>query len=242
MLFRSRTSSRSDLYLLRLGSFRQAGVTTNGRVRLRQEVSFFANRGDTDLDLVYDDARSLAELAAGNEERSGRRVEIYGRRRVSPAVDLTARGERSRDRTSSDTFASRRFDLRVWRVVPGVAVRATARATVRGSADVAWKTDRDGDRSARLVRMPVSLRVARSRRMDAVVRAEIADVAVSGVAAGLAAFELTDGRGDGRSYLWGLTVQGAITGSLRATLAYDGRAPSSGPVIHTGRFQLSAVC
>jgi hypothetical protein len=57
----------------------------------------------------------------------------------------------------------------------------------------------------------------------------------------LSLFELTDGRGPGTSALWGLDAQIGLTDRLRATVAYDGRAPSGAPVVQTVRLQLSAV-
>ena len=62
-----------------------------------------------------------------------------------------------------------------------------------------------------------------------------------GTANGLTSFELTEGRGPGTSYLWGLVGQYTINSLLRASLFYDGRAPADAPVIHTVRMQLSAV-
>ena len=62
-----------------------------------------------------------------------------------------------------------------------------------------------------------------------------------GSATGLAAFELTDGRGAGTSYLWGGTLQYSINAFLRASATYDGRAPAEAPPLHTVRMQVTAV-
>ena len=75
-------------------------------------------------------------------------------------------------------------------------------------------------------------------------RAEVAHVQLEqpdGRAVGLAQYELTEGRGPGTSFLWGLNGQYAINSYLRATFSYDGRAPAEAPTLHTVRVQLSAL-
>jgi hypothetical protein len=69
----------------------------------------------------------------------------------------------------------------------------------------------------------------------------VAHVRLDGTAIGLAEFELTDGRGPGTSYLWGIQGQYHLNEYLRATLQYDGRLPDGLSAIHTMRMQLSAV-
>ena len=53
-------------------------------------------------------------------------------------------------------------------------------------------------------------------------------------------YELTEGRGAGQSWMWHLHVDVRLTEVMTATLRYDGRRPSTGETIHTGRFHLTA--
>ena len=83
-----------------------------------------------------------------------------------------------------------------------------------------------------------------ARRLQLSARFEVASVTLDetdGPAVGLAQFELTDGRGPGTSFLWGLNGQYALNRFLRASFSYDGRAPADAPTLHTVRMQLSAV-
>ena len=238
---RSRTGRRTDVYLLRLSTFRTPGLTASGRLRLRQDVSLFDPGSGIRMDAAFQETRSLSELAAGVETRLGRLAESTLSFPVTDALDTSVRVAVDRSATDSERFASRRFDLVSRRIEPGLTVRGDP-VTVRVSAEVARKTESVGDRSATLFRVPLSVRWARAGRSDVTGRLEVADIQVSGPpAVGLAGFELTDGRGAGRSALWGLSAQLFLTASLRATVAYDGRAPSEGRVIHTGRIQVSAL-
>ena len=92
-----------------------------------------------------------------------------------------------------------------------------------------------------MVKIPIELRIQRARRFQLFGRLETASVALTGQASGLASFELTDGRGAGRSYLWNATGEYLISRYLRASLSYDGRSPASAPTLHTVRMQLSAT-
>src|SRR5690606_10711740 len=98
------------------------------------------------------------------------------------------------------------------------------------------------EREAQILIVPFSVRVQAAHRLQVLVRAERADVSVSGPeTAGQALFELTERRGPGTSYLWTVSGDYGINRYLRASLLYEGRAPADVPVIHNVRFQLSAV-
>jgi hypothetical protein len=99
----------------------------------------------------------------------------------------------------------------------------------------------DGTRSATVFRTPLEIRFNRARRLQISARIERADVQLDGDAVGYAAFELTDGRGPGTSYLWNVSGQYTINRLIRSSFFYDGRAPADAPTIHTVRAQFSLV-
>jgi hypothetical protein len=79
------------------------------------------------------------------------------------------------------------------------------------------------------------------RKAQVTTRFEVAFIDLQGEALGLAEFELTDGRGPGTSYLWGVNGDYTLNEFLRLSFAYDGRAPADAPVLHTVRVQMSAI-
>jgi hypothetical protein len=238
---RSRTGRRSDVYLLRLDRFRVPGTTLNGRLRFRQDISLFRGSPAFGVDASWDVSRALSELAAGRESRRLDRRQVAVRGRPHASLDLAVDLVHERNATDSDAFASRRFDLLTRAVAPSIRYRLGRATTARAELSLAWKTDRRVERSATVVRLPVALRTGLSDVVDLSVRLEAADARVRGAVAGLAAWEMTEGRGAGRSLLWGTTLQWAASRVLRATVAYDGRAPATGAAIHTGRVELSAI-
>ena len=229
------------MYLLRLDRFRAEGTTLNGRVRFRQDLSLWRGSTTFGIDAAWDASRSLSELAAGQESRRLDRRQVAVRGRPHRRMDLAIEFVHEVNATDSDAFASRRFDLRTRGVSPSARVRFGGRTTGRVELSMAWKRDRRVERNARVIRVPLSARTGLSDIVDVSVRLELAEARVRGNATGIAAWEMTDGRGAGRSMLWGATVQWSVSRVLRATLAYDGRAPATGPAIHTGRLEVSAI-
>ena len=107
--------------------------------------------------------------------------------------------------------------------------------------EYALKKDTPRNRQSEVFKLPVEIRFTKPARYQLFSILEVADVSLAGDATGLAGFELTDGRGEGRSYLWSLNGQYTINQHLRAVVSYDGRAPADARTVHTVRMQLSAV-
>jgi hypothetical protein len=238
---KSREADLKQVYLLNLRRFRSPETTLNGRLRLAQDVSLWRRNPRFGLDLAFSQVRALAELAAGEETRRLTTWRAEGRYRPAPRWHLKLTGTQEQNRVTSDAFASRRYDIRSRSLEPEVAWQPNPSVRLASSLVGAWKVDRTGDRRAVVLRLPVEGRYALARKMSLTGRFEAARVRLTGEAVGLAQYELTDGRGPGTSYLWNLGSQYELTRYLRATLAYDGRAPQDAPVLHTVRLQLSAV-
>ncbi len=249
---REQTRERDVLRVLVLdpGVLQQTGDpaagTVNGRFRVEQEVVLFPDRPRLGGRLSGEHARTTTRLAAGLETRlvQALRAEAHGPlgATVAARVEVSA----GRRQTLSETFASRTYDLRsltlepslTWTPAPTLAV--TLAPVVSDRTDALAPTLRAS--GAFVVRVPVEVRWTRAGRFSVAARVERSDVRLRGQGTGgLALFELTEGRGAGTAYLWGLDGQLGLTDQLRATLAYDGRAPAEAPVVQTVRLQLSAI-
>ena len=237
---RSRTPDPNDVYLLRLGSFRSSEYTLNGRLRIRQEFSFFRNSRSVDLNLSLQSARSLSELSAGEERRQSDLVRVFGRLTFHPRWSLRATIERSNEAQKSESFVSRNYDIVTTGFSPSVTWNASRPLLVTVATVISQKDEQNLGGRAKTVRIPIDARYRLERKFDLAARFEVASVDLKGQYAGRTAFELTDGRGAGTSYLWRLSLQSYLSDVLTATISYDGRAPEDRKVIHTARFELSA--
>ncbi len=223
-----------------------APATISGRFRIGQDVTIFPSRPNYGIRLALSHLTSTSRLAAGLETSLVQTGRIEGNTTLSRRFRVRLSGTAERTQTDSETFASRTFDIRSLGIEPEATFTLSPAFGV--TAGVAY-TDKTNDvaasevpSGATVLRIPVDARITIGGRLALTLRAERADITIEGADPnGLANFELTDGRGPGTSYLWGIVGQYTINSFLRASLFYDGRAPAEAPIIHTVRMQLSAV-
>lgn len=239
---KSREEDVAQIYGLNLARFRQSGTTIDGSIQLEQEMELFRQQRAFGVEAAWSQSRGLTERAAGGERSFLNQWSLEGR--VRPARDwaVQLRGRHEVDRSRSEAFAdSRSFDIRTLKVRPSVSYQPTQTVTLSLAGSWAEKRDRLQGRRARILKVPLEAEWSRAGRLRLTGNAEVAQVDLSGAAVGLARFQLTDGRGAGTSMLWGLQGRYVITDNLEASISYDGRAPSTAPVINTVRAKLSAT-
>lgn len=230
------------VYLFRPSVLQQPETTLSGRFRVAQEFQLFRGSARYGGRLHGQHLRSTNRLATGLERRLAESVEAEAQAQLLAPLTLRLRGSLERN-DSESPFAARAFDIRGVKAEPEATWRFSPFVALTGGLRLARNRDAAGaGREARVLIVPLSLRLQAAHRLQASVRAERADVSVSGPeAVGQALFELTERRGPGTSYLWTVSGDYGINRYLRASLLYEGRAPAGVPVIHNVRFQLSAV-
>ena len=238
---KSRNPAISDVYLLRLGTFRSPEHTLRGQLVVQQDLFLLRDYARFGLDLTYRKLRTLSELTAGAESRATDEYRAEARSRLSSQWVVSASAARGRRRTTSEAFASRNFDIRSQTFAPSVTFVASSQAQLSLESRLTTKTAED--LRATLWRMPLTARYSHARRFNVAARLEPSSVRIRGNKRldGLALFELSDGLGAGDSWIWSLTSWYQISSVLRATLSYTGRRPQDAPTIHSVRMQLSAT-
>jgi hypothetical protein len=237
---KSRSNDLAAIYVLDQSAFRQKGVTLDGQVRVRQDVYFFRRRSAYGLDVSFDQVRGLSERAAGLQTRYRRVWQAEAQYRFNAVWSAQLMAAHRVDRSASQAFASRSYAIDGFEVQPEVTMQLGSMGRLVSGWSYGQKNDAVGPRSVRLFRVPIELQWTRAERFELTGRVECADIRLDGDAAGLARFELTDGRGPGTSYLWHLSGQYRFSNQLRATFSYDGRAPAGAPTINSVRLQMSA--
>jgi hypothetical protein len=229
------------VYLLRPSILQQPETTLSGRLRAAQELVFFRSEPRYGGRLAGSHLRTMSQLAAGLEGRQVQRLEAEATLQAADPLGLRLRASGERN-DSESAFASRTYALRGAELEPEATYRFSDALTVTGGVRVARMRDELAGREATAIIMPLQARVTAAGRLQVFLRAERADVRVSGPPAiGQALFELTQRRGVGTSYLWNASGHYTINRYLRATLNVEGRAPSDAPTIHNVRLQLSAL-
>ena len=238
---KSREDRLADVYLLKTSKFRSPENTLNGRLRIGQDVLLFRSVPKVGLDIRFNQLRSLSELAAGEETRFLNVWNAEGRYAPSNRWGFKLSSSTETNRLGSEAFASRRYRIKGNRWEPEISYNPSTAISIVTRTAWAKKRDTEGDREASVIKIPLEVRLRQIRKSQITFRAEVAFVDLTGEARGLAEFELTDGRGPGTSYLWGVNGDYTLNRFLRLSFAYDGRAPADAPVLHTARVQMSAI-
>ncbi|HMB90662.1 MAG TPA: hypothetical protein VKP65_07435, partial [Rhodothermales bacterium] len=238
---KSKDPNLARIYLLRQQYYRDPTNTLRGLLRFTQDLTLFRNVTRYGLDLSYNLIRNLSVLAADTESRfvNEWRGEATFRPNAKWGVRLLSALQENR--TVSENFDSREFDIDGFSVEPELSFNPLRTLQLSSSVSYGEKRDAVRDLQATVIKVPFTARFSLARLLSLTGRVEMADVSLNGDAVGLANFELTDGRGGGTSFLWTLTGWYQISSLLRATLSYNGRAPADAPTLHTVRLQLSAV-
>ena len=238
---KSRSGTLTRLYLLDPAVLRQDGTTVDGTLRMSQAAHFFPRSRTAGVGVSWTQSRGLTERASGQERKFLNAWEAETRYRPATAWTIRLSGAIQRDRVQSEAFAdTRSYDIFAQQIRPEITYRPTSAWRVTGASTIAVKDDDAGGRRAEILRVPLEVAWARAGTLRLTAKGEVSDIKLTGDAAGLAQFELTDGRGSGRSYLWGANGQYQVSGNIRATFAYDGRAPADAPTIHTFRVNVTA--
>jgi hypothetical protein len=240
---KSRNPRLFQIYALNLSRFRDPANTISGRLRIKQDLSLFQEKPRYGLDFSWNQVRGLSELAAGQTERFTNNWSAEGRVRLASQWTASLRGAWERRRTISEAFSSRTFDITSRSLNPETSFRPLE--AVRMTAGASWSRKRDDEagQRARIIKLPVEARLTGQGRLQVRADAEVSFVNLTETeeATGLTQYELTDGRGPGRSVRWHLGGQYRVNEYLRASLSYDGRAPTSAPTVHTVRMNLNAT-
>jgi hypothetical protein len=198
-----------------------------------------ARRGSLDLGAAL--IRTQTRLATGDERRRLRTLRADGHMRLVEPLRLRLVLLAEGNAAESDRFASRRYRIESRSGEAEATYSPSPLVALRAGAAVSRREDVVEDRAATVVRIPLEGRWSGRGRYVATGGLEASFVRLRGEAVGEAAYELTEGRGEGRSLLWNATLQAALTRTLNLSLTYDGRAPEAAPVLHTLRMQVSAV-
>jgi len=238
---KSRSEDLAQIYALNLRRFRIPGTTLSGQLRVEQEIQLFPDRRTYGLDGTWRQTRGLNDRAAGSETSFLNQWTVEGQWQPGSNWQMRLRGRQELDRRRSEAFSdSRSFAIHSVEVRPTVRYQPVRTATITLSGSFSRKRDRLKDRESRVWKVPLEIEWNRAGRLRLTGTVEGAWVDLTDESVGIAQYQLTDGRGPGRSALWGLQGRYVITNNLQASVRYDGRAPARAPAIHTVRAKLSA--
>ncbi len=239
---KSKDADPVNIYLLRQPKFRHPENTIRGTLNLMQDLWLFRNQPRYGFHASWRKIRSANVLAADTEMRSIDEYRAQVRWSLGNLWSFESNGVFSNKVNTSAAFNSREFDIQSQSFAQEIQLALSENIRVSSGLDYTRKSPKSGG-NVTIIKLPLEGSWDRAGRSSIRARLELAGVSPTGATGsrGLAFFELTDGRGTGRSLLWHVNGWLQLTSVLRATLTYSGRSPQDAPQVHTVRMQLSAV-
>ncbi len=233
----------SDIYLLHLSHFLNPSTTILGTQVIQQDLFLFENRTDLSFRFRFLQQDGAGQYSTGDEESYTRERSIRIRwqmvSEISNQIDyankqnnLGASIASGRSEVISSDDLTSDYSYR-----PEQNVEVGFKFEVSQSEDDYTETPIIADLNAESLRMVLSFRGTGQMRIDL----SREEVSLENNSAGvIVPFDLTGGRLEGKTYLWGLTFDYKLSSNLQSSLQYTGRSEQSHTPVHTAKAEVRA--
>jgi hypothetical protein len=237
------SEERRRLYLLHSDALLDFENTISGRIQQVHELQMFRNVRETDVRVRTDRLKALNRLAAGLDEVQRTETIVEGRQLVDQTWAFEALLRVLQRRNLNTDISTRNFDITGWEIGPGLV--RTEPGTSRYALRSTYGSREDGfftnGAKVDVFRFIAEALVDVTDGFQGGLRLEHRRMNVVGLSTPAGVFEMTEGAGEGNTWLWNLQLQWRSEANIRATFNYDGRTTSLGTVIQTFRMSVSAV-
>lgn len=239
----STTPNLSDIYLVRLNTFRNSNETIQGRLFIDKELSLLPEIEKYEFNIGYSRNFSLNRRSTEVQNLFSEIYRFDIGYQPTWRHNLTLRGNFGRDKNESDRLFARNFDIRTFQIEPGFRVAYSRSFSTTYSVSYARKEDQFPliPVSADVIKIKTDSRGFIFNNIQSNVVVEWRNASVQGRSSSLGVFELTDGTGIGRNLIWSVNASYNISRLVRLTFNYDGRTVTNAPSIHTGKLTISAI-
>lgn len=239
----STTNDLSDVYLLRLGSFRNDSTTIQGRISWEKEIDLLPASEGIDLFVRYNQLRSKSRRSS---EILSSFTDVFA---VRTTFDITSRVQaragvnQSTNQAKSSSLNNRNFDIRSQGIELGfdATINRSWRTGLVGN--YIFKTDEEPieETNAKIFKLRSTNRAFLFKKIQSNSFLEIRNTLVNGTSSSFGAFELTEGTGEGFNVLWNISANYRLNNLLRFSVNYDGRTIKNRPVLHSVKLVVNAI-
>ncbi|MGA7160498.1 MAG: hypothetical protein WBZ48_05815 [Bacteroidota bacterium] len=233
----------SQIYLLDLSHFLDPATTILGSQLIQQDLFLFQNRRDLSFRFRYLQQKGAGQYSTGDEQSYNRERSVEIRVQLVPEISnqidyvnkqnnvaaslVSGRAEL----ISSDDIASD-YSYR-----PEQNVEVGFKIEVSRSEDDYNPTPIIADLNAQSLRTVFSFQGSGQLRFD-LSREEVG--LENSVVGAVVPFDLTAGRLEGKTYLWGVSFDYKLSNNLQSSLQYTGRSEQSYAPVHTAKAEVRA--
>jgi hypothetical protein len=239
----STTENLSDVYLLKLSTFREE-ETLNGVLSWEKYLRILPDYSPLDIDLRYNQLRSLSRRSSEVFEQFNDSWLLSTSYRISDQIEGGTLVALNTNKNLSSSLSNRNFNIREKKIEQSIESKINASWQTGFASSYTFKEDRKNDSqnvSARIVKIRNTHRFFLWRKLQANSSMEFRSILVDGSTNPLGIFELTEGAGKGESLLWALNASYRASNLVRFNFSYDGRTSANNNSIHIVKLVVNAT-
>lgn len=242
VLENSTSNAFSDIYLLRLETFRNDSTTLSGRLAIDQELNLEWVTGSR-TSLSYAEMKSLNNRSADLQRSETQNWLLRNTISLSEASKLTIDGGRSKNALSSSLISARNYNIRSLFVTGGFTYRLNRSWESGFSLSYSDKIDHSPEIKAKanIYKFKQTHRAYLFRNIQTNGQLEVRHTRIDGPTNSINRFELSEGTGSGTQLIWALAGSYRVSNLVRLSLNYDGRTVRERQDIHTIKLVVSAI-
>ncbi len=239
----STTDQLSDVYLIKLNTFRNEANTIQGRLAWEKELDILPEYDRAELAIRYNQLRNMNRRSSEILSIYNESLAIDGEWKLTSRIQSTILLSKSINNSESSTLSSRNYDILSYNIEPGL--NATINRSWRTGFSFSYANKKDKSTlspvDAKIYKIRNSNRFFLLKKIQANSLLEIRNASVNGESSSYGIFELTDGTGKGTNVLWSLGGNYRMSDLIRLNFTYDGRTVRDRPAIHTFKIVVNAI-
>lgn len=237
------TENLSDVYLVRLNTFRNDSSTIQGRLYVEKELDVLRGIEKANVRAGYSENRSLSQRSSESVSQYILIRYLNTSYNLTDRTQLTLDTQNSKNRSISSRLQNRNFDIRTLSFSPGI--NGTINRSWNASLDFSYAVKEDvfpaQKVAARMFKLSTRHQTYLWRKLQSGFYLELRNTTLDGNSSVYGRYELTEGTGEGTNLIWSVNSSYRASNLLRLSFNYDGRTVKNRPAIHTIKLVLSAT-
>lgn len=237
------TDRIEDIYFLKPSALRDVDNTINGSLIWNQDVHMFRRIPEWNVRLRRDQRESLNRQFSGLEQSSSLTRSVSVEYRAIHNWILQNAFMVTSKKLNNEGIVNRNYDITGWELEPGIRFINGREIQLGLTTVYGIKKDIGVGRDTKVeqIRFAGDGIFYVADRLQLNFRAEYRRMNIVGDAGVFNVFELTDGVGEGNSWLWNTGIQWRNSDWIRTTFQYDGRTITNRNPIQTVRLSVTAT-
>ncbi|MGA9405964.1 MAG: hypothetical protein WBW71_02410 [Bacteroidota bacterium] len=233
----------SQIYLLNLSHFLNPATTILGSQLLQQDLFLFQNRPDLSFRFRYLQQEGAGQYSTGDEQSYNRERSVEIRLRLVSEISNQIDYSNKQNNIAASLASGRSEVINSDDLISDYSYRPEQNVEVGFKIEVSRSEDDYNpapiiaDLNAQSLRTVFSFQGSGQLRFD-FSREEVG--LENSVVGTLVPFDLTAGRLEGKTYLWGVSFDYKLSSNLQSSLQYTGRSEQSYAPVHTAKAEVRA--